>query len=63
MHVPKKNEKVRACIDFRDLNAASTKDEFMLSITDIMINNTCGFERMSPYGWLFRVESNQDVPG
>ena len=45
--VTKKNEKIRVCIDFRDLNEACPKDKFPLPITDIMINNTCGFERMS----------------
>ena len=43
----KKNEKIRVCIDFRDLNIAYPKDEFSLPITDIMIDNTCDFERMS----------------
>ena len=45
--VPKKNGKTRICIDFRDLNAACPKDEFPLPIMDVMIDNTCGFERMS----------------
>jgi len=45
--VTKKNGKIRICIDFRDLNEAYPKDEFPLPITDIMIDNTCGFERMS----------------
>ena len=45
--VPKKNEKIRTCIDYRDLNAACPKDEFPLPITDVMINNTCSFEGMS----------------
>ncbi|ONK72756.1 uncharacterized protein A4U43_C04F22840 [Asparagus officinalis] len=45
--VPKKNGKVQICIDFRDLNAACPKDEFPLPITDVMIDNTCGYERMS----------------
>ena len=47
VHVPKKNGKIRICIDYRDLNAACPKDEFSLPITDVMINNTCDFERMS----------------
>jgi len=42
----KKNEKVWVCIDYRNLNAACPKDEFPLPITDVMIDNTCGFERM-----------------
>jgi len=45
--VPKKNGKIQICIDYRDLNAACTKDEFPLPITDVMIDNTCDFEKMS----------------
>jgi len=43
----KKNEKIRVCIDFCDLNAACLKDGFSLSITDVMIDSTCGVKRMS----------------
>ena len=43
----KKNEKNWICIDYRDLNVACPKDEFPLPITDVMIDNTCNFERMS----------------
>ena len=43
----KKNEKTRVSIDFHNLNATCPKDEFSLHITDVMIDNTCGFERMS----------------
>ncbi|XP_020272188.1 uncharacterized protein LOC109847370 [Asparagus officinalis] len=43
----KKNGKIRVCIDFRDLNSACPKDDFALPITYIIIDNTCGFERMS----------------
>jgi len=45
--VLKKNGKIRICIDFRDLNTACPKDEFSLPITDVMIDNTCGFKRIS----------------
>jgi len=45
--VPKKNGKIQICIDYRDLNAACPKDEFPLPITDVMIDNTCDFEKMS----------------
>jgi len=47
MPVLKKNEKIWVCIDFHDLNAACPRDEFSLPIMDVMINNTCDFERMS----------------
>ena len=43
----KKNGKIQICIDFHDLNSACPKDEFPLPITDVMIDNTCRFERMS----------------
>jgi len=36
-----KNEKIRICIDYRDLNTAYPKDEFPLPITDVMIDNRC----------------------
>ena len=39
--------KIQICINYRDLNAAYAKDEFPLLITDVVIDNTCGFERMS----------------
>lgn len=45
--VTKKNGQIRVCIDFRDLNNAFPKDEFILPITEIMIDNTCGYEQMS----------------
>jgi len=45
--VPKKNGKIQICIDFCDLNVTYPKDEFFLLIIDVMIDNTCSFERMS----------------
>jgi len=42
-----KNGKIRVCINYCDLNTACSKDEFLLPITDVMIDNTCSFERMS----------------
>jgi len=45
--VLKKNGKTRVCIDFHDLNVACPKDKFSLPITDVMIDNTFGFKRMS----------------
>ena len=45
--VTKKKGKIRVCIDFCDLNEACPKDEFPLPITDVIIDNTCGFKRMS----------------
>jgi len=45
--VPKKNVKIRICINYLELNVACPKDKFPLPITDVIIDNTCGFERMS----------------
>jgi len=45
--IPKKNGKIRICIDYCDLNAACPKDEFSLLITDVMIEYTCDFEKIS----------------
>ena len=44
--IPRNNGKIWICIDYHDLNTAFPKDKFSLPITDVMINNTCDFERM-----------------
>ena len=38
--VPKKDAKVRMCVDYRDLNRASPIDDFPLPHIDVMVNNT-----------------------
>ena len=45
--VPKKDGKVRMCIDFRNLNKASPKDDFPLPHIDILVDNTAGHEMLS----------------
>ena len=45
--VTKKIGQIRVCIDYRDLNNACPKDEFSLPISEVMIDNTCRFERMT----------------
>ena len=45
--IPKKNGKIRIWTTYYDLNVACPKDEFSLPITDVMIDNTYDFERMS----------------
>ena len=39
MVVPKKEGKIRAFVDFRDLNRASPKDNFPLPHIDMLVNN------------------------
>jgi hypothetical protein len=38
----KDSGKIRVCIDFRDLNKATSKDEYPMSIADMLINEASG---------------------
>ena len=43
----KKDGRVRVCVDYRDLNKASPKDDFPLLHIDVLVNNITGFETFS----------------
>ena len=44
----KKNTgKIRVCIDFRNLNKATPKDEYPMPIADMLINNASGHRVIS----------------
>ncbi|KAL0533834.1 hypothetical protein IC582_028105 [Cucumis melo] len=45
--VPKKDGKVRMCMDYRDLNRASSKDNFPLPHIDMLVGNTAGYSTFS----------------
>jgi len=45
--VPKKDGKVRMCVDYRDLNRASLKDNFPLPHTDVLVDNMAIFALFS----------------
>ena len=45
--VPKKDGKVRVCVDFRDLNKANLKDDFPLPHIDILVDSTVGHLMLS----------------
>ena len=45
--IPKKDGKVRMCVDYRDLNRASPKDYFLLLHIDTLVDNTAKNSRFS----------------
>ncbi|XP_077246003.1 uncharacterized protein LOC143885836 [Tasmannia lanceolata] len=45
--VPKKDGRVRCCVDFRDLKKTSLKDDFPLPHIDILVDNTAGHALLS----------------
>ena len=42
--ISKKSGEVRVCVDYRDLNKASLKDDFPLPNIHIFVDNTAGHE-------------------
>ena len=47
MPVWKKNGKLRICIDFRDLNRATPKDEYPMPVTEVLVDAAAGHKMMS----------------
>jgi hypothetical protein len=45
--IPKKNFKLRICIDFKKLNVATKKDPYPLPFTNEMLNTVIGYEAYS----------------
>ena len=45
--IPKKDDKVRVCVNFRDLNKASPKDDFPLPHNDMLVDSTIGHSMFS----------------
>ena len=45
--VPKKDGKVRVCVDFRDLNKASPKDDFPFPHIDLLVDSIVGHSMLS----------------
>lgn len=56
--VPKKDGKLRMCVDFRDLNKACLKDDFPLLHINVLV--VCGKCLDVFHGWFFGVQPNQD---
>ena len=47
--VPKKDDKVRVCVDFRDLNKASPKNDFPLPHIDLLVDSTSGHSMLTSW--------------
>ena len=45
--VPKKYNKVRVCVDFRDFNKASPNDDFPFPHIDMLVDSTVGHSMLS----------------
>ena len=43
----KKNRKLRVCVDFKDLNAATSKDMYVMHILDMLVDSTTNNELLS----------------
>jgi hypothetical protein len=57
-------DKLRVCIDFRDLNRATPKDEYPMRIADMLINDASGhkvinfLDRNAGYNQIFMAEED-----
>ena len=58
--VLKKNDTWRMCVDYTDLNKVCLADPFALPHIDQFIDATAGCARLSFFGCLFRLSSDQD---
>ena len=45
--VPKNDNNVRVCVDFRDLNKSNLKDEFSIPHIDLLVDSTVGHSMLS----------------
>ena len=57
--VPKKDGKLRMCVDFQDLNKASPKDDFPLPHIEILVDNTTGHALLSFMDGFSRYNQNK----
>src|ERR1043165_538877 len=64
--VLKNNGKLRVCIDFRNLNTATPKDEYAMPVAEMLVDSAAGFQYLSMldgyagYNQIFIAE--EDVP-
>ena len=60
--IPKKDGKVRMCVDFKDLNKAYPKNDFPLPYIDFLVDNTSGSALMSLMDGFSRYNQIKMVP-
>ena len=60
--VLKKDGKVRMCVDFRDLNKVSLKDDFPLSHIDVLVDNAAGHALLSFMDGFSRYNQSKMAP-
>jgi hypothetical protein len=57
--VPKKNGGIRVYMDYRDLNKASSNDDFHLPYIDVLVDNSTKKKcHVLIHGWVFKIQSN-----
>lgn len=66
VQVIKKNDTLRVCVDFKDLNAATLKDEYPMPVAEMLVGSAAGHKYISMldvysgYNQIFI--TNEDVP-
>jgi hypothetical protein len=60
--VPKKNEKLRICIDFWKLNVATTKKTLPITLSEGSFGQGNRSWSVSIFGWFFYIPSNSNCP-
>jgi hypothetical protein len=64
VHVLKKNDKLRICIDFRNINMATPKDEYPIPVANLLVDGASGYKVLSfmdghtGYNQIFIAESD-----
>ena len=59
--VSKSNRKCQMCVDYIDLNKACPKDSYPLLSIDGLVDMASGFQFLSFYGCIFRIQSNPNA--
>ena len=58
VQVPKKDEKFRMCVDYRDLNKASPKDDFPFPHINMLVDRT---KKLKVFSFMDRFSGNNQI--